>query len=100
MPGLAGAPQAATVCRATTGACRTSGIRDAEPTREQGEDGSLMPLGTRDPLSFSGVAYIDRPLNGAKPGDLPAEQLTKLEPVINLETVKAPGLTTSPSLPL
>jgi putative ABC transport system substrate-binding protein len=51
-----------------------------------------------DPLERQGVAYADRILRGEKAGDLPVQEATKFELVINLKTAKTLGLTVRPSL--
>ena len=67
--------------------------------REFAEAGGLMSYGTNLPEMFRrAAAYVDKILKGAKPADLPVEQPTTYQLVLNLKTAKPLGLTIPPSL--
>ena len=68
-----------------------------ERSRRFADVGGLMGYGT-NLQEREAARYVDRILRGAKPGDLPVQQPTKFELVINLKTAKALGLTIPPSL--
>ena len=98
---------------ALVNAARLPGIY---PEREYADDGGLMAYGTNAPDNFRRAAdYVDRILNlaaayrqtgiyagrilnGANPADLPVQQPTTFELVVNLNTAKALGLTVLPSI--
>jgi putative ABC transport system substrate-binding protein len=65
------------------------------------EASGLMSYGpVLDDVSARVAVYVDKILKGAKPADLPVEQPTKLEMVVNLKTAKALGLEIPPGLVL
>jgi ABC-type uncharacterized transport system substrate-binding protein len=68
-------------------------------SREYVKEGALLSYGPNFPELFRRAAdYVDKILRGTKPGDIPVEQPTKLDLVVNLTTAKALGLTVPDTL--
>jgi putative ABC transport system substrate-binding protein len=63
------------------------------------ETGGLVSYGPNFPSFYRRAAdYVDKILHGAKPGDIPVEQPTRFDLVVNLTTAKALGLEIPPTL--
>ena len=64
------------------------------PFREWADGGGLMAYGpNQDELIRHSATFVDKILKGAKPGDIPIEEPTKYDFVINLQAARALGLT-------
>ena len=100
---LGGAATWPLAARAQQPAGRVYRVRNRLPAasvqRELAEAGFLLTYGIdlRDQFRRSAV-FVDKIFKGAKPADLPVEQPTKFEMVINLKTAKALGLDVPPAL--
>ena len=76
-----------------------AGLPTMYPQREFAEAGGLLAYGVNIPDLYRGSAtYADKILRGARAGDLPVEQPTTFDFVVNLKTARALGLTIPPSL--
>ena len=63
------------------------------------EDGGLLSYGVNSADIFRRAgAYVDKIFKGKKPGDIPVEQPTRFELIVNLKTANALGITVPPSI--
>ncbi len=68
-------------------------------TREMAEDGGLIAYGPHRPdLYRRSAVYVDKILKGTKPADLPVEQPTRFELILNLKAAKVLGLTVATTM--
>jgi len=96
---VAGRPVMAAIEKRTAGFALKNLLPSMYVTREFVDAGGLMYYGADRADSYRRTAYfVDRILKGAKPADLPVEQPTKFELVINLKTAKQIGLTIPPNV--
>jgi putative ABC transport system substrate-binding protein len=80
-------------------AMSTNGIPAIYPFREYADVGGLLIYGANISVLFERAAdYLDRLLKGEKPGNLPVQQATAFELIVNLKTAKALGLTIPPNV--
>ena len=86
-------------CRRIVDHAAKSRLPAVYPWREGPEAGGLASYATNFPDMYRRAAtYVDRILKGAKPANLPIEEPSKFELIINLKTAKALGLTIPPSV--
>jgi putative tryptophan/tyrosine transport system substrate-binding protein len=94
-----GGPLAYANQKQTVGFALKSRLPSLYTRKQDVEAGGLMYYGADQAASYGRVAYyVDRILKGAKPGDLPVEQPTKFEFIINLKAAKQIGLTIPPNV--
>ena len=87
------APQFVQQARAIADIAAMNGLPSISPNREYAESGGLMSYGQNQAESYRRAAtFVDKIFKGANAGDLPVEQPTKFEFVVNLKTAKALGL--------
>ena len=96
---MLGAPLMAANQKRIAGFALKTRLPSVYPTRDAVDAGGLMSYGADLADIYRRVAYyVDRILKGTKPADLPVEQPTKFELVINLKTAKQIGVTIPQSM--
>jgi ABC-type uncharacterized transport system substrate-binding protein len=92
-------PFATTLRKRIVGFSASSRLPAIYYRRDFVDDGGLMSYSARrDDLARRAATFVDKILKGAKPADLPVEQPTKFEFVINLKAAKQIGLTIPPNV--